>query len=65
LEFIKRVWSVLKTLVRSNFVEIMAILSSKVARVMFSECGISDVKMLKSVGVKILLRGTLALGKWI
>jgi len=46
-------------------IEIMAVLSAKVARVVFLECGISDVKMLKSVGVKILLRGTLALGKWI
>jgi len=43
----------------------MAVSSAKVAIVVFSECGISDVKMLNSVGAKMLPWGTPALGKWI
>lgn len=36
----------------------MAASSKKVARLVFSKCGISDIKMLKSVRAKILPRRT-------
>lgn len=43
-----------RILQRLWFVEIMVVSSAKVAKMILSKCGISDVKTLMSVGAKIL-----------
>jgi len=48
------VWIATEALVRLTFVEIMVESSAKITKVVFSECGMSDVNMLKNVEANIL-----------